>query len=129
MLLMIIGHVHAGEIICPSVTDIRRNIESVEDVFFVDVQDHNEWTSERLVDVVDPVSLRFEGAEYVIHKDDNEQAAPRGTLTCRYGAINLKLDDQQILEPAFSKWVSNRCKSADTRMCKLMDGDYFNFTY
>ncbi|WLH45851.1 DUF3757 domain-containing protein [Pseudomonas beijingensis] len=129
LLLLIIGPVHAGEITCPAVTDIHRNIESVEDIFFVDIQDEHEWESESLVDVVDPVSLQFEGAEYVIHRDDDEQAATRATITCRYGAINLKLEEQQILEPTFSKWVSNRCESADTRMCRLMDGDYFNLIY
>lgn len=130
LLLLIIGHVHAGEVTCPAVTDIRRNIESVEDVFFVDAQDDHEWESESLVDVVDPVSLQFEGAEYVIHKDDgNEQTSSRATVTCKYGAINLKLEEHQILEPTFSKWVSNRCESADTRMCRLMDGDYFNLIY
>ncbi|WP_413792984.1 MULTISPECIES: DUF3757 domain-containing protein [unclassified Pseudomonas] len=129
-LLLIIGHVHAGEIKCPAVTDIHRNIESVEDVFFVDVQDDHEWESESLVDVVDSASLQFEGAEYVLREDDgNEQTAPRATITCRYGAINLKLDSPHLLEPAFSKWVSNRCESADTRMCRLMDGDYFNLVY
>ncbi|CAI8802058.1 hypothetical protein [Pseudomonas brassicacearum] len=67
LLWLIIGHAHAGEITCPAVTDIRRNIETVEDVFFVDIQDGHEWESESLVDVVDPSSLRFEGAKYVIH--------------------------------------------------------------
>ncbi|WP_434573888.1 DUF3757 domain-containing protein [Pseudomonas sp. Z3-6] len=130
LLLLIIGHVQAGEITCPAVTDIRRNIESVEDVFFVDVQDEYEWVSESLVDVVNPLSLQFEGAEYVIHKDDgNEQTPSNATITCRYGAINLKLEEQQILEPTFSKWMSNRCESADIRMCRLMDGDYFNLIY
>ncbi|MCL6705199.1 DUF3757 domain-containing protein [Pseudomonas sp. T1.Ur] len=130
MLWLILGHVHAGEVTCPAVTDIRRNIESVEDVFFVDVQDDHEWKSESLVDVVDPVSLQFEGAEYVIHKDDgNEQTPSRATITCRYGAINLKLGYQQILKPKLSKWVSNRCESADIRMCRLMESDYFNLVY
>ncbi|WP_339477292.1 MULTISPECIES: DUF3757 domain-containing protein [unclassified Pseudomonas] len=130
LLLLIIGHAHAGEITCPAVPDIHRNIESVEDIFFVEVQDDYEWESESLVDVVDPASLQFEGAEYVIHEDDgNEQTPALATITCRYGAINLKLDYQQILEPTFSKWMSNRCESADTRMCRLMDADYFNLIY
>ncbi|WP_024618694.1 DUF3757 domain-containing protein [Pseudomonas kilonensis] len=127
LLLLIIGHAHAGEITCPAVTDIHRNIESVEDVFFVEIQDDHEWESESLVDVVDPASLQFEGAEYVIHEADEEiQAATRATITCRYGDINLNMEYQQILEPAFSGWVNNRCESPNTRMCRLMDGDYFN---
>lgn len=130
MLLLIIGQVHAGEITCPAVTDIHRDIESLEDVYTVDGREEREWKSESLVDVVDQTSLQFEGAEYVIHEDDgDEQTAPRATITCRYGAINLKLNDQQILEPAFSKWISNRCESPDTRTCRLMDGDYFNLIY
>ena len=129
LLLLIVGHVHAGEIACPAVTDIHRNIESVEDVFFVEVQDGPEWESESLVDVVDPASLQFEGAGYVIHKaDEDQQAATRATITCRYGDINLNVEYQQILEPAFSGWVNNRCESPDTRMCRLMDGDYFNLS-
>lgn len=127
LLLLIIGHVHAGEITCPAATDIHRNIESLEDVYTVDGWEEHEWKSESLVDVVDPTSLQFEGADYVIHEDDgDEQTASQGTITCRYGAINLKLDYRQILEPAFSKWISNRCESTDTRMCMLMDDDYFN---
>ncbi|ALQ06170.1 DUF3757 domain-containing protein [Pseudomonas brassicacearum] len=130
LLWLIIGHAHAGEITCPAVTDIRRNIETVEDVFFVDIQDGHEWESESLVDVVDPSSLRFEGAKYVIHEtDEDTQAVTRATITCRYGDINLNLEYQQILEPAFSVWVDNRCESPDTRMCRLMDGDYFNLIY
>lgn len=127
LLLLITGHAHAGEITCPAVTDIHKNIESVEDVFFVEVQDNHEWESESLVDVVDPATLQFEGAEYVIHEaDEDRQAAIRATITCRYGAINLNMEDQQILEPAFSGWANNRCESPDTKMCRLMDADYFN---
>lgn len=126
-LLLIIGHAHAGEITCPAVTDIHKNIEAMEDVFFVEVQDDHEWESESLVDVVDPAALQFEGAEYVIHEADKDrQTATRATITCRYGDINLNMEYQQILEPAFSGWVNNRCESPDTKMCRLMDGDYFN---
>ncbi|KAB0553395.1 DUF3757 domain-containing protein, partial [Pseudomonas palleroniana] len=82
------------------------------------------------VDVVDPASLQFKGAKYVIHEaDEDTQAATRATITCRYGDMNLNLEYQQILEPAFSGWVNNRCESPDTRMCRLMDGDYFNLIY
>lgn len=127
MLLLILGQADAGEITCPAVTEIHRNIESVEDVFFVEVQDDYEWESENLVDVVNPTSLQFEGAEYVVHEaDEDEQTATKATITCRYGDINLNLEYQQILEPAFSGWVNNRCESPDTRMCRLMDDDYFN---
>jgi hypothetical protein len=128
--LLIVGHAHAGEIKCPAITDIHKDIESVEDVFFVDAQDGHEWESESVVDVVDTASLQFEGAEYVINKDDeSQQTAPRTTITCRYGAINLSLEYEQVFEPAFSKWMSNSCESADVRMCRLMDGDYFNLIY
>ncbi|WP_431080801.1 DUF3757 domain-containing protein [Pseudomonas thivervalensis] len=127
LLLLIIGHVQAGEIICPAVTDIHRNIESLEDVYLVEIREDQEWKSESLVDVVDPTSLQFEGAEYAIHEDDGDEQTPsRATITCRYGAINLKMDYQKILVPAFSTWVSNRCESADIQMCRLMDSDYFN---
>lgn len=127
MLLLILGQAHAGEITCPAVTDIHRNIESVEDVFFVEAQDEHEWESENLVDVVNPTSLQFEGAEYVVHEaDEDKQTATKATITCRYGDINLNLEYQQILEPAFSGWVNNRCESPDTRMCRLMDDNYFN---
>ncbi|WP_420234787.1 DUF3757 domain-containing protein [Pseudomonas sp. ABY48] len=130
LLWLIIGHAHAGEITCPAVTDIHRNIESVEDVFFVDIHDDHEWESESLVDVVNPSSLQFEGAEYVIHEaDEDQQAATTATITCRYGDINLNLEYQQILEPAFSGWVNNHCDSPDTRMCRLMDSDYFNLIF
>ncbi|MDP9785789.1 DUF3757 domain-containing protein [Pseudomonas fluorescens] len=130
LLMLIIGHVHAGEITCPAATSIHRNIEALEDVYSVDGQENHEWASESLVDVVDPTSLRFEGAEYVIHEsDEDKQAARLATITCRYGDINLKLAYQQILEPAFSRWANNRCESRDTRMCRLMDNDYFNLIF
>lgn len=130
LLMLIIGHAHAGEIICPAVTDIHRNVESVEDVYAVDPLENRDWKSESLVDVVDPASLRFKGAMYVTHNVEGEEStSSRATVICSYGDINLAQDYRQILEPTFSKWVDKRCESRDPRMCRLMDADYFNVSF
>lgn len=130
LLMLIIGHADAGEITCPAVTDIRRNLEAVEDVYTVDRLEDREWKSESLVDVVNPASLRFKGAKYVVYGVDGEASTPpRVTVTCSYGDINLTQVYLQILEPTFSQWVNQRCDSPDTRMCRLMDADYFNVSF
>lgn len=130
LLMLVLGQVHADEIICPAVSDIRRNIESVEDVYFVDLPDDRDWKSVSLVDVVDPPSLKFEGAEYEIHEaDGDKQALATATITCRYGEINLTQKRIQILEPSFSRWVDNRCASPDPKMCTLISADYFNLSF
>ncbi|MGN8278265.1 DUF3757 domain-containing protein [Pseudomonas sp. SMN5] len=125
-MMLFIGHVQAGEIVCPVASELHRNVESLEDVYFVDALENREWKSESLVAVVDPLSLKFEGAEYELH-----EAAPSSsaTITCKYGQINLKRDHPQVLEPSYSLWSDNRCKSASTQACRLMDAEYFNVSY
>ncbi|WP_256217152.1 DUF3757 domain-containing protein [Pseudomonas sp. Q12-87] len=129
LLMLIIRHVNAGEITCPTVTDIYRNIEAMEDIFLVDTPEDREWKSESLVDVVDPLKLQFDGAEYVIHEADSDRREPTATVTCRYGDINLKSEYPRILQPGFSRWTENRCESPNTKMCMLMSADYFNVSF
>jgi hypothetical protein len=130
VLFFFIGHVQASEITCPAVTDIHRNIESVEDVFLVEHQTDRQWSSQSLVDVVDSQSLKFNGAEYVIHEDDQDEQAPtRATITCRYGPINLTSEYQNLQVPTYSHWRNHRCESADPEMCKLINADYFNVSF
>lgn len=130
LLMLFVGHIQANEITCPAVTDIHRKIESVEDIYSVEVQDDREWQSQSLVDVVDPALLQFNGAEYAIDEsDDAEQTPTRMTITCKYGEINLTLEYLQVVEPGFSPWEDNRCESLDTKACKLITADYFNLSF
>ncbi|MDO7896443.1 DUF3757 domain-containing protein [Pseudomonas citrulli] len=129
LLMLVTGHVHAGEILCPAVSEIHRKIESVEDVYFVDSPEEHEWTSESLVDVVKPQSLRFEGAEYTFHETAGDTSLSSATLTCKYGQINLKRVHPQLLEPGYSLWADSRCDSPSIRACRLMDAEYFNVSF
>ncbi|ROM73890.1 hypothetical protein BK654_20725 [Pseudomonas brassicacearum] len=79
MLLLIIGHAHAGDITCPAVTQPHKDTGSIE------VQDDREWESHRLVKVANPALLQFNGAEYAIHEPDADDQAPtRATITYRF---------------------------------------------
>ncbi|MCG6573272.1 DUF3757 domain-containing protein [Pseudomonas sp. AF32] len=130
LFMLLNGYVHAGEIICPAVTDIQKVVGAVEDVYSVDIPDEHKWASESLVDVVDPDSLKFNGAEYAPHEiNENGQATRRATLTCRYGQINLILEYVQLQESSFSQWAENRCESHEPRICALIDADYFNVSF
>jgi len=128
--LLLNGQVHAGEIICPAVTDIHRDIKTADNTFSVNGRDDREWASQSLVDTVDPLSLKFNGAEYVLYKpDESEQTPTRATITCKYGQINLTLEYLQVQEPYFSQWLDNRCESLEPRDCILTNADYFNVTF
>ena len=70
MLLLIIGHAHAGDITCPAVTQIHR------DTGMIEVQDDHEWESHSLVEVANPALLKFNGAEFAIHEPDTHNQAP-----------------------------------------------------
>ncbi|WP_434609138.1 DUF3757 domain-containing protein [Pseudomonas sp. D2-30] len=131
VLLGVIGQVNAGEITCPAATDIHRNIEAVEDVYFVEGHDEFEWRSENLVDLVNPRKLLFEGAEYVQQEEseDEEELAIRTTITCRYGDMNLVMQYPHVQEPTFSPWINNNCKSQDVNECQLINADYFQVSF
>lgn len=122
--LLMIGHVHAGEITCPAVTQIHHNTESVE------VQDHREWQSQSLVEVVDPARWQFNGAEFAVHEPDGDGQAPtKATITCKYGELNLTLEYLQVQETTSLPWANNRCESPDTHMCRLINADYFSLSF
>ncbi|AHL36349.1 hypothetical protein CD58_27320 [Pseudomonas brassicacearum] len=124
MLLLIIGHVHAGEITCPAVTQIHRDTGSIE------VQDDHEWESHSVVGVANPALLQFNGAEFAIHESDADNQAPtRATITCKYGAINLTLEYLQVQEPTLLPWTDNRCESPDIKTCKLINADDFHGSF
>lgn len=124
ILLFIIGHVHAGEITCPTVTQTHHNAKLVE------VQDDREWQSQSLVEVANPALWQFNGAEFAVHEPDGGSQAPtRATMTCKYGELNLTLEYLQVQEPASLPWADNRCESPDTHMCRLINADYFSLSF
>jgi len=124
MLLLIIGHVHAGEITCPAVTQIHTDTGSIE------VQDDHEWESHSVMEVANTALLQFNGAEFAIHEPDADDHAPtRATITCKYGAINLTLEYLQIQEPTLLPWADNRCESLDIKTCRLISADDFRVSF
>ncbi|MCW1246657.1 DUF3757 domain-containing protein [Pseudomonas sp. SAICEU22] len=130
LLSLIIGQVHAGEITCPAAADIHRNIEAVEDIYFVGEHSEFEWQSQSLVDAVDPQSLSFKGADYALHVEDNDEGLPtHTTITCRYGEINLILEYSSVQEPAYSAWLDNTCNNQDVKQCQLITSDYFQVNF
>ncbi|MDB6442290.1 hypothetical protein SAMN03159507_00884 [Pseudomonas sp. NFACC32-1] len=130
LFLSLNGYLHAGEIICPAVTDIHRNMETADDTYSVEVRDDREWASQQLVEEVNPALLEFSGAEYVLHEPDGDEQTPtRATIICRYGQLNLTLEHLQVQEPFFSEWADNRCESLDPSVCRLINADYFNVTF
>jgi len=130
LLSLIIGQVHAGEITCPAAADIHRNIEAVEDIYFVDEHSEFEWQSQSLVDAVDPQWLSFKGADYALHVEDNSEGLPtHTTITCRYGEINLILEYSSVQEPAYSAWLDNTCNNQDVKQCQLITSDYFQVNF
>lgn len=124
MLLLIIGHAHAGDITCPAVTQIHRDTGTIE------VQDDHEWESHSLVEVANPALLKFNGAEFAIHEPDTHNQAPTSaTITCKYGAINLTLEYLQVQEPTLLPWADNRCESPDIKTCRLINADDFRVSF
>lgn len=130
LFLLLNEQVHAGEVICPAVTDIQRNIETADDIYSVNLRDDREWASQSLVDKVDPVLSRFNGAEYALHESTEDELAPtRTNITCKYGQINLTLEYLQVRKPYFSRWTDDHCESLQLRDCKLIDADHANVTF
>ncbi|ROM69192.1 DUF3757 domain-containing protein [Pseudomonas brassicacearum] len=124
MLFLIIGHVHAGDITCPAVTQIHRDPGKIE------VQDDHEWESHSLVEAANPALLKFNGAEFAVHETDTHNQAPtRATITCKYGAINLTLEYLQVQEPTLLPWADNRCESPDIKTCRLINADDFRVSF
>lgn len=81
------------------------------------------------MNAVNPALLVFNGAEYVIHEDDDQQLTTPTTFTCKYGEINLILKDIQMQVPSFSPWENNRCESPDVHNCELINADYFQVNF
>ncbi|SFB33045.1 hypothetical protein SAMN03159488_03068 [Pseudomonas sp. NFIX10] len=124
MLLLIIGHVHAGEITCPGITQIHRDIGSI------DVQDDHEWENHSIVEVANSALEQFNGAEFAIHEPDVDNQTPtRATITCKYGAINLTLEYLQVQERTLLPWADNRCESPDIKTCRLISADDFRVSF
>ncbi|MCD9113877.1 DUF3757 domain-containing protein [Pseudomonas bijieensis] len=120
MCLLIIGHVHAGEVTCPAVTQIHDNTAAVE------IQNDPEWQSQSLVQELNPAALPFNDAEFAIHEPDEDELTPRGvTITCNYGEDNLTLDYQPMSLP----WAGNRCVSQDTNIYRRVNTDYFSLRF
>lgn len=130
LLSLTMGQVHASEITCPSAANIHRNIEAVEDIYFVDEQNAFEWQSQSVVDAVNPQSLSFKGADYALHVENNGEGLPtHTTVTCRYGEINLILEYSSVQEPAYSAWLDNTCNNQDVNQCQLITADYFQVNF
>lgn len=118
MCLLIIGHVHAGEVTCPAAIQIHSTTETVE------IQDDREWQAQE--QEANPAVQQLNDAEFAIHEPDEDEQVPRRmTITCNYGENNLTLDYQ----PTSLPWAANRCASQDTNTCRLVNTDYFSLRF
>ncbi|MFW9267109.1 hypothetical protein ACLK1G_07895 [Pseudomonas sp. NR3] len=65
MMLLIIGHVQAGEASCPALTQPQ------DDTATVNIQDAPDWQSQTIVQELNPASLQFDEAEFAIQNQTN----------------------------------------------------------
>jgi hypothetical protein len=120
IILLMIGHVHAGEVTCPAVAQLHDHTATVE------MQDDPEWQSQSLVQELNPAALPFNDAEFAVHEpDEDEQVTRRVTITCNYGENNLTLDYQPMSLPS----AADRCASRDTNTCRRVNTDYFSLRF
>ncbi|WP_069018547.1 DUF3757 domain-containing protein [Pseudomonas corrugata] len=127
LLLLFINHVKAGETTCSDIADIREhtltpNVKSIE------VQDDREWAGQSAIKMVDPASMKLNGAEFALHDDDDSQTPGRATFTCAYVSVNLALQYLQV-QPPFSEWTNRRCESLALQVCKLINADDFSLSF
>lgn len=124
MCLLIIGHVHAGEVTCPAATQIHGTTETIE------IQDDRQWQSQDLGQEANPAVLQLNDAEFAIHEPDEDEQIPRRvTITCNYGENNLTLDYLDFQEPTSLPLVPNRCGSRDANTCRRASADYFSLRF
>ncbi|SDA79045.1 hypothetical protein SAMN03159443_03116 [Pseudomonas sp. NFACC15-1] len=118
--LLIIGHVHAGEITCPAAIQIHGTTETVE------IQDDRQWQGQDLEQEANPAVQQLNDAEFALHEADEDELTPRRvTITCNYGENNLTLDYQPTSLPS----AVNRCANRDTNTCRWVNTDYFSLRF
>jgi hypothetical protein len=127
LLLLFIDHVRAGEITCPAIANISEHIKPWE-VKSIEVQDEREWASQSAINMDDPASMKFNGAEFALHDIDAPPTPGSTTLTCAYASVNLALQYLQI-QPPVSAWTNRRCENLALQVCKLIDADDFNLSF
>lgn len=118
--LLIIGHVHAGEVICPAAIQIHGTGETVE------TQDDREWQSQAPEQEANPAVQQFNETEFAVHEPDEDEQVPRRvTFICNYGGNTLTLDYQ----PTSLSWAANRSASEDTYTCERVNTDYVSLRF
>jgi hypothetical protein len=127
LLLLLIDHGRAGEITCPAIANISEHIKPWE-VKPIEVQDEREWASQSAINMDDPASMKFNGAEFALHDIDDPQTPGGTTLTCAYASVNLALQYLQI-QPPGSEWTNRRCENLALQVCKLIEADDFNLSF
>lgn len=127
LLLLFINHVKAGEITCPAIAEVREHLK-LSDVKSIEVQDDREWADQGAIKMVDPASMKLNGAEFALHDIDVPQTPGRATLTCAYASVNLALQYLQV-QPPFSEWTNRRCENLALQVCNLINADDFNLSF
>ncbi|WP_434573891.1 DUF3757 domain-containing protein [Pseudomonas sp. Z3-6] len=124
IILLMIGHVHAGEVTCPAVTQLHENTATVE------MQDDPEWQSQSPVQELNPAALPFNDAEFAVQElDEDNQPPARVSITCNHGEMNLTLDYPTSQKPALMPGLDMRCASRDTRTCRQGSTDYLSLRF
>lgn len=125
IILLMIGHVHAGEVTCPAVTQLHDHTATVE------MQDDPEWQTESPVQELNPAALPFNDAEFAIHEpDENQQTPAKVSITCTHGERNLTLDYYPTpQELNLMPGLDTRCASQLPHMCRRGNADYLSLRF
>ncbi|WP_434649831.1 hypothetical protein [Pseudomonas sp. D1-2] len=114
MILLIIGHVQAGEASCPALTQLQ------DDTATVNIQDAPDWQSQTIVQELNPASLQFDEAEFAIQEPDEYQQV---SVIYQHCETKLTLD---YLTPG----LNGHCTSLGTRACQFRNSsDYFSLRF
>ncbi|WP_033062497.1 hypothetical protein [Pseudomonas sp. CFII68] len=124
IILLMIGHVHAGEVTCPAVTQLHDHTETVE------MQDDPEWQSQSPVQELNPAVLPFNDAEFAVQESEEDNQLPaRVSITCNHGEMNLTLDYPSAQEPALMPGLDTRCASQPPHIFRRGNADYLSLKF
>lgn len=117
-----IGHVHAGEVTCPTVIQLHDQTETIE------MQDNPEWQTQSPAQ--ESAALPFNDAEFAVQEPDEDNQAPaRVSITCNHGAMNLMLDYPTAQEPTLIPGLDTRCASQLPHTCRRENADYLSLRF
>jgi len=124
IILLMIGHVHAGEVTCSAVTQLHDHTAAIE------MQDDPEWQSLSPIQELNPASLPFNDAEFAVQELDEDSQPPAGiSISCNHGEMNHTLDYPRAQELVLMPGLETRCASQPPRICRRGNADYLSLKF